>query len=501
MALFVAKLQKMSHYLWKLIRKPTFQAVTMAAVFVTILLFVSIHLTYDSYHATALDLGLFAQSLKYTLLGNPLYNTIEGLPHLAHHFSPILFLLVPIYWIAPYTETLLVVQGAALGLSGYLVYILARHYKLSHRTSLFVEGLFFINPLVWGVALFDFHPVALAIPTLLLMFIGLIQKRWVLFTIGLILSLMTKEDVVIALGVFGLVMFIAHYLKNRKVDDVSVRIFYSALITYGIAILVSLAASKGDYPPMLTYATVRYEYLGQPIVSAILGAIQTFFSVEALFLVSAYLVPLAFLPLFSLRWAAPGLFILAISLLSTYSAQHHQLLQYPAAAIPFLFMALINTLAHMREKRSLQSLIMKAGKRLLIYLVSLMVIAALLINFYPTSRLRVATLPGPHEEAINRVIALVPDGATVTANNNIFPHLCSRTDAYLPRLIHRYSPIENGDWGFPDRETAYVVIDRVYKQRYIGGYWEDVVIDELNEKYELVAEFDGARLYRLRHGN
>ena len=218
MTLFGANLQKISPYLWKLIRKPTFQAVTMAAVFVTILLFVSIHLIYDSYRATALDLGLFAQSLKYTLLGNPLYNTIEGLPHLAHHFSPILFLLVPIYWIAPYTETLLVVQGAALGLSGYLVYVLARHYKLSHRTSLFVEGLFFINPLVWGVALFDFHPVALAIPTLLIMFIGLIQKRWVLFTVGLVLSLMTKEDVVIALGVFGLVMFIAHYLKNRKVD-------------------------------------------------------------------------------------------------------------------------------------------------------------------------------------------------------------------------------------------------------------------------------------------
>ena len=499
MALFVANLQKISPYLWELIRKSTFQAVTLATAYVAVVLFISIYLIHDSYGSTALDLGLFAQTLKYTLGGNLLYNTIEGLSHLAYHFSPILLLLAPIYWIAPYCETLLVVQGVALGLSGYLVYLIARNYKLSHRTSLFIEGLFFINPLVWGVALFDFHPVALAVPTLLLMLIGLIQKKWTLFTIGLILSLMTKEDVIIALGVFGLVMFIANYLKDRKVDNVSVRIFYSALITYGIAVLVSIAVSKGDYPHILTYANVRYEYLSQPIVPAILGAIRTFFSAESLFLALAYLAPLAFLPLFSLRWAAPGLFILMVNMLSTYLAQHYELRQYAAAAIPFLFMALISTLAQLREKEDLQLLIMRARKHLLIYLIVAMVIAALLIKLYPTSRTMFAALPGPHEEAINRVIALVPDGATVTANNNIFPHLCSRTDAYLAEWIDPYTPIDSGDWRFPDRETEYVVVDRVYKQHYIGGDWEDVIMDELNEKYQLVVEIDGAKLYKLRH--
>jgi len=493
-------LQKILPYLGKVIRKPTFQAVTLATVYVAVSLFVSIHLLHDSYRSTALDLGLFAQSLKYTLEGDLLYHTVGGLSHLAYHFSPILLLLVPIYWIAPYCQTLLVVQGAALGLSGYLVYLLARNCKLSHRTSLFIEGLFFINPLVWGVALFDFHPVALAVPTLLVMFIGLIQKKWTLFTIGLVLSLITKEDVIIALGVFGLAMFIANYLKNRKVDNVSLRIFYSALFAYGIAILVSTAASKGGYPPILTYAIARYEYLGQPIVSVIPNAIYTFFSAESLFLAFAYLAPLAFLPLFSLRWAAPGLFVLIANMLSTYPAQHYELRQYPAAAIAFLFMAVISTLAHLREKGELQLLIMKARKHQLTYLVIAMVIAALLVNFYPTSRTRIATLPGPHEEAINRVIALIPDGATVTANNSIFPHLCSRTDAYLPRFIDPYTPIsDNAQWGFPDRETEYVVIDRVYKQHYIGGDWEDVIIDELEEKYQLVVEIDGAKLYRLRH--
>jgi len=392
------------------------------------------------------------------------------------------------------------VQGAALGLSGYLVYLLARNCKLSHCTSLFIEGLFFINPLVWGVALFDFHPVALAVPALLVMFIGLIQKKWKLFTVGLVLSLMTKEDVVMALAVFGLVMLIANYVKNKKMDKVYLTILVASIATYGIAILVSTAASTGGYPPILTYAIARYEYLNQPIMSVILGAIHTFFSAESLFLALAYLAPLGLLPLFSLRWAAPALFVLLLNMLSTCPAQHHELRQAATVAIPFMFMALINTFTHMKEKRNVQLLIMKIGKRLPIYLVTVAVIAALWINFHPTSRVTHATLPGPHEEAINRVIALIPDGTTVTANNSIFPHLCSRTDAYLPRFIDPYTPIsDNAQWGFPDRETEYVVIDRVYKQHYIGGDWEDVIIDELEEKYQLVVEIDGAKLYRLHH--
>src|SRR3990172_158127 len=141
----------------RLVGKPVFQALALATAFAGAASFVSVHLLYDSYRAYALDLGLFTQTLKYTLEGYPLFHTIGGTSHLAYHFSPILFLLVPIYWLPPYSHTPFIIQSVALGLSGYLVYALATHFKLSHRNSLFIEILFFINPLVWGVALYDFH--------------------------------------------------------------------------------------------------------------------------------------------------------------------------------------------------------------------------------------------------------------------------------------------------------------------------------------------------------
>jgi hypothetical protein len=56
-------------------------------------------------------------------------------------------------------------------------------------------------------------------------------------------------------------------------------------------------------------------------------------------------------------------------------------------------------------------------------------------------------------------VAAVPDGVTVTANNDIFSHLCSRTDTYMPQLMDESTGIRNGDWGFPERYTEYVVVD------------------------------------------
>ena len=159
------------------IDRPKIEVILPAIAFIGLSLFVSIHLLYNSYGSTALDLGLFTQTLKYTLQGDLLYTTIDQNSFLADHFSPILLLLVPIYWLFPFAQTLLVAQAILLGLSAILVYILARSYGFSHYKSLAIECLFCVNPLLWGLPLFDFHTMALAIPTLLIMFIGIAREN------------------------------------------------------------------------------------------------------------------------------------------------------------------------------------------------------------------------------------------------------------------------------------------------------------------------------------
>ncbi len=478
-----------------LIRNPTFQAVALAIVYILVASFISLlkHYSYDTY---AFDLGIFAQSLKSTLQGDILYNPSEGMCHLGYHFQPILFLLVPIFWLAPYCETLLVVQSIALGAGGYLVYKLARIWGVKHRVALFIEVLFLVSPLVWGVNFFDFHPVALATPTLLIMLIGLVQRRWKLFGIGLVLSLMIKETVILALGVFGVVMLIAQYWKNKKVDKAYLTILLSSVATYGIAIVVAKAVSGMDTSPMQMYgSSVRYPFLAKPFGQMLLGALSTFFSGSSMSTLVAYFLPLGFLPLFSPLWAAPAIFILLVYML-TPIAWPPLIHQHPATALPFLFAALVNTLVWMEGKGRIQLRLQRIWR----FLPLAMITISILVSLTPIGAIeftQIEGLPGSHAAATDKVIASIPDGATVTAPNHIFTHLCLRTDTYMLYWSDLFIPNRfTGDFGFPAQETEYVVIDWQRKQTSPEGWVEDTIADELNEKYRLVTQIDDVSLYK-----
>jgi uncharacterized membrane protein len=464
-----------------------------ALIYAAVTMYITIHLLHDSYNTNAFDLGIFTQELKYTLHGQILYSPAIGGSQFAPHFSPVLLLLVPVYWLFPHAQTLLVVQAFLLAFGGYLIYVLASEYNYSHRASLILEGLYFINPLVWGVALFDFHEVAFAIPALLVMFLGLKRKNWFFFVTGLLFALATKEDVVIATGVFGFLLMISDYWQHKKVEKTSVIIFCAALLTYGTGVIVSRLASGGESARLLSYFTNRYAYIGQPLSLAIPLAVSTIFSMSSLFLIGAYLSPFGFLPLLSPKWSIPALLILLSGIFSTCATQHSELMQYPAAAIPFLFMAFIIMLPGVIRNPQMPIYIKKYHKRVFTY--SIIVIIILSLTVISDGRIRLAALPDAHDDAINQVIALVPNNATVTTSNVIFPHLCSRTNTYLlaweGEAVAPESGIINGDWGFPEKETEYVVIDDGNSPTMAAN------INIMLKRYTLIKNIDGVLLYQL----
>jgi uncharacterized membrane protein len=207
-----------------------------------------------------------------------------------------------------------------------------------------------------------------------------------------------------------------------------------------------------------------------------------FFNYWSLLLFLAYLAPLGFLPLKSIKWAIPGLFILGMSLASRWGGQHNMINQYPAGAIPFLFIAAIITLSKgfkMREN-----------------LVMLCLVASMIVIISPLSRTILASFPNVRTEALDKVIREIPDGSSVTANNVVFPHLIARTNAYLPKFYTEGISIntETSEIGFPNRDTEYVVITDVLYQ----NNWEKDIQTELNFKYSIVADIGGTQLYKLK---
>ena len=292
-------------------------------------------------------------------------------------------------------------------------------------------------------------------------------------------------------------MTIYYYWREKKIIKLYPIILFTAIFTYAIAIWVSVLTSNGVFPRILTYSTVRFEYLKLPFSEAIKGGFHQFFSYGSLYLFFAYLGSLGYLPLASLQWCFPGLIVLLSNILSTCPNQHTQLLQSQAPAIPFLFIGFITSLVWIKDKEQIKALSRKMGGRLPIYFCLLLVLASL--SFITTTRFNEANFPTAHDHAIDQVLKLIPDGVTVTANNTIFPHICDRTITYLPHWTDPYTPIENGAWGFPDKDTDYVVIDSIYTQLYAGGpyYWENRFTTELNKKYKLIDNIDGCKLYEL----
>ena len=83
------------------------------------------------------------------------------------HLSPIMYVFVPAFWIAPGPVVLLVAQSAALALGGAAVFGLARARLGDERPAAAFALLYLANPSLQGINVRDFHTAALAIPLLL----------------------------------------------------------------------------------------------------------------------------------------------------------------------------------------------------------------------------------------------------------------------------------------------------------------------------------------------
>ncbi len=108
------------------------------------------------------DEAYFENCLWNAAHGNGLRTWIEGggRHHLALHFSPILYLLVPLYAIAPSMHVVHFVVVLGVAGAGWVVYQMARD-SLESRTALLLMLSFLLNPTVVLQTFMEFHEQAL----------------------------------------------------------------------------------------------------------------------------------------------------------------------------------------------------------------------------------------------------------------------------------------------------------------------------------------------------
>lgn len=399
----------------------------------------------------ALDLGYYVQLTWNLARGHGPYVSLPAMHAWGDHLSPIMYLFVPAFWIAPGPEVLLVAQSVLLALGALPVFGLARRRLGEAGPAAAFALLYLANPSLHGINVRDFHAAALAIPLILAAAHFAEARRHGLFAAAAALALTAREDA--ALAVLGLGVWLA--LGRRR--------WLLGAATAGAA-LAALAVEVRWIIPYFRgapYAHLgRYAHLGGSLgeiaahlalhpVSALAGLMTG----DRLVYLGAMLAPLAFLPLLAPAELAGAVPALAQNLLSSDPVLYHFRAQYQAFVLPFLVLAAIAGYAQLRAGRRRR---WGVGVLMAAALVSL-ALASRTVNNLALAR----WWPTHEHRAAHAVMAAVPPGAALTADERYVPHLSLRPLVFVfPAGIERADHVLINAAAYPWRNLPGVTMER-----------------------------------------
>lgn len=335
------------------------------------------------------DLGIHCQAMWLFGQGLPDFLTTRGMPSLADHFTPILFLLAPLAC----PEWALVFQSAVLASAAWPLYRLAR-LELDEKPALGLALAYLLQPGLWSANLFDFHASTLALGTLSWALWGLHSGRLVLYFGSLLLTLAEGE----ALGVSVILLSVEGWRAGRRRTALATL----ALGVAGMAVAgtVMRAANGGQGS--------QYQSL----------FLQPNLNVWSWLLYGVLLLlPLLFLPLAGWPRLLPALPVIAANCLSWREGQRGLDHHYLSSILPFMMWAAVAGLRRWRPP---------------VWSLGLLLLANLLMH-----RWLLITAFRPQPQLVN-----LPAGASVSADNAPGAHLCLR-----PSLFMFPNPLQPLCWG------------------------------------------------------
>ncbi|WP_406303513.1 DUF2079 domain-containing protein [Streptomyces sp. NBC_00879] len=364
------------------------------------------------------DLGIFEQVVQSYAHGHLPVAELKGpdFPVLGDHFSPILALVAPLYWLWPSPGTLLVTQAALIAVSVLPLTVWAKRTLGSLAAA--VIGVCY--GLSWGVATavgFDFHEVAFAVPLLAFSLTALANNRPRAAAYWALPLLLVKEDLGLTVAVIGLVIALR---GNRRLGIITASAGLAGTV---LALLVILPAVN----PTGSFA--YWFYLDSPAGSAGGPADQLYKYTVGLITPQAKMSTLVLVlaPTLFLALRSPLLWIALPTLLwrgaSGNAAHWGTQFHYSLVLMPIVFAAFIDALVRRRSSAS----------SLRRYLVGCAAITVLLLPQFPLWQLvQPATWrTDPRIAVAHRLMDQIPDGATVQASSHLVPQLTRRTSVSL----------------------------------------------------------------------
>ena len=428
-------------------RRAVAVGVTLYAVYFSAVT-LSRHWTFRTH---ALDLGYYVQLTWNIARGAGPYVSLPEMHAWGDHFSPIMYLFVPAFWIAPGPGVLLIAQSIALALGGLAVFALATQRLGDERPAGVFAVLYLLHPSLHGINVRDFHSAALVIPLLLAaIYFAEAGRPW-LFSVATLLTLTTREDAAIA--VVGLGLWLA--LTRR-------RWVLGGVITVGaLALLIAdtrwiIPYFRGaPYPHLGRFAQLGHSVpeILETLVLHPWRVLATVLTAKRLVYLGALLAPLAFLPLLAPATLVGLLPPLAENLLGQDPILFDHRTQYQSYVLPFLFAAAIAGYDHLARRRP-----GPWPKGVLV--VALM--ASLVLSASEVNNLAVARAwPRLEHRQAHAVLAQVPVDAVVSAQDPYVPHLSLRPLVFVfPVSIEKADHLVLNTLTYPWRANPDVTMRR-----------------------------------------
>jgi uncharacterized membrane protein len=375
---------------------------------------------FDAFQQPGFDLGIFDQGLWLLSRFKAPFVSIMGLDLFGDHASYILLLLVPLYWVWPAPQLLLILQTLALCLGAIPVFLLARRAIRNPWVALLPALAFLVSPALGWLNLENFHPDSFEVPLVLFALYLMTVRRWRPYMLMVVLLLLVKEDAALLVVPLGIYVALRHDRRMGIITAELGAIWFIATVFFIGPLLSSASPGSldafrvpfGGWRGLISDALRRPWEVGAYMLTA--PKIQYLIQL---------LVPVFFLPLLT----AETLIVLPsllFNLLSTFFYQTNIRYHYTSLIIPVFAWAAIAYIQRVKDYGARRALALA------------MLLAALFASYLwgPADWSHNAVYrydPGqPQARATAEAVALIPKDAVVAARPRMTTHLTHRAQVY-----------------------------------------------------------------------
>jgi uncharacterized membrane protein len=418
------------------------------------------------------DMGIHDQAV-WLLAHFRGFDTVRGLQVFGHHATPGYFLLVPAYWLGAGPDFLNVFQVVALGLGVVPLYLLARERDVTPWAAAALAAALLLHPATQFFSWELFHPEVIAITPLLCAYLCSVRRSWGWFTVWVLLAVCWKEDVALAVVVLGLLIALrgdrgveprgeraSRWSSGRRVGLVTAA---AALAWFLLWTVVLLPAINGGH---LQSEGLYTGVGGSP--SALVGTAfsdpgaitSRVFGSESGDFAWHLLAPFGLLPGLGPLVAVVGLPQFFVDVVSDVPWTRTITFHYAALPLAALALAMVEGVAMLRRRIG----------RVMCVIATLIVLgsaSAATLSWGPSplsSKYHAGWWPPDLDVRIateRAAVALVPDGASVSATYGLVPQLSERPEIYsFPNPWRAHNWGVKGSATRDPRRVDWLVIDR-----------------------------------------